>query len=179
MNVLAVVVGLLAVVTALNLFILLGVIRRLREMSVPTGPPESGLPTVGTAIGAFAASTVDGVPLTEEWLATGRSLVILLSPNCKPCQDAAVNLAAQRDRLPHDTVVLVAAGEGESGLDSLVESLRGIGTVAVCAEPAAVESAFGVDGYPSAIVVRDGLVEFASFAFTDALPMMRDEALTR
>jgi hypothetical protein len=180
MSVIAVLIGLLAVITGLNLFLLLGVIRRLREMS-GTGPGYQGsdLPEVGHGIGRFSEYSVDGVAFTEERLAARRSLVLVLSPNCQPCRDTATRLAERREQLPARTFVLVEAEPGEAGLDTMVEALNGIGAMVVVSDTGTARAAFGVTGFPTAIVVEDGRVAFASFDFTEALPMMRERTLAR
>jgi len=179
MNVLAVVVALLAVVTALNLFILLGVVRRLREMSASAAaaPVDDGLPEPGTAVGGFIATTPDGGTVTEADLATGRSLVVLLTPTCAPCRDTADRLVAQRDRLPANTFVLVDAEGDEPELAPFLEKLAGVRTVAVLAPGTSSHLTFGTEGFPTSLVIEDGRLSFASFRLGDALKRLPDRAL--
>ena len=173
MTLLAVAVGLLAVLTALNLFILLGVVRRLRTMPASTGatPPPDVLPPAGTRIGPFNLTAVDGRTVTEADLATGTSLVVLLSPSCSPCQDTAHKLASQRDILPASTFVLIRTELDEPDLDAMLATLEGVGTVATFHGGDGIQEAFTSRGYPAGILVRDGVVEASSFTYyTDLLP---------
>ena len=172
MTLLAVAVGLLAVLTALNLFILLGVVRRLRTMPAAggtTAPPEV-LPPTGARIGAFALTTTDGTVVTEADVAIGTSLVVMLSPSCSPCQDSADKLAAQRDLLPANTLVLIRTEMDEPDLDAMLAKLAGVGKVATFSGGDGIEDAFSSRGYPAGIVVRDGIVQASSFTYTDLLP---------
>jgi len=172
MTLLAVAVGLLAVLTALNLLILLGVVRRLRTINASSGynPPSEILPPVGTRVGEFTVTAVDGTSVSQADLATGSSLVVMLSPGCTPCQDTAANLAKQRDQLPERTYVLVRTELDEPDLEAMLATLAGVGTVATFSGGDGVEQAFGGRGYPTGILVEDGAVKAASFTYTDVLP---------
>jgi hypothetical protein len=75
--------------------------------------------------------------------------------------------------------VLVAAEPGEAGLDTMIEALNGIGAMVAISDTGTARAAFGVTGFPTAIVVEDGHVAFASFDFTETLPMMRERTLIR
>jgi hypothetical protein len=167
----AVAVGLLAVLTLLNLFILLGVIRRLRTMAATSeqdAQPE--LPTVGATVGAFAVTAIDGTAVTEADLASGESMVLMMSPSCQPCKETAAKLAKDRAGLPERTFVLLRAEPDEPELDAMLTKLAGIGTIATFDGTAGVEDAFGSRGYPTAARIKDGVVVASSIKYADILP---------
>jgi hypothetical protein len=178
MTLLAVAVGLLAVLTALNLLILLGVVRRLRTISATGGAPATStpaevLPPAGTRVGSFTLTAVDGTQVSEADLAEGRSLVVMLSPSCSPCRDTATKLAAQRDTLPDRTFILLRTEMDEPELDgmlAILDILAGVAKVATFTGGDDVEQAFASRGYPTGIAVENGVVTASSFTYTDVLP---------
>jgi hypothetical protein len=165
-------VTLLTAVTLLNLFLLLGVIRRLRGMAVPGGD-SPGLPRAGMPVGDFAEVSAGGQPVTRADLSDGESLVVFLSPTCKPCGNAVDQLIARPPSLPDRTYLFVLGEPTTAGVLRMVERLNGVG-ITVMAEPGRVDDAFGVTGVPAAILVRDGRVVHASHELADVLKVLRD-----
>lgn len=172
MTSLAVAVGLLAVLTALNLFILLGVVRRLRTLgAAEAAPPAEVLPPVGRRVEPFTVTTLAGDTFADTDLAHGSSLVVMLSPGCSPCKDTAAKLASLRDKLPARTTVLIRTELDEPELAAMLTTLTGFGAVATFSGADGVEQAFGGRGYPTWIRVDDGVVTASSFTYyTDLLP---------
>lgn len=170
MTLLAVAVGLLAVLTLLNLFVLLGVVRRLRTMAAADhdAQPEL-LPTLGAPVGAFSVTSTDGVAVTDADLASGRSVVLLLSPSCLPCQGTATSLAGRRD-LPERLFVLLRSDSDDPELVAMLATLHGVGTVATYDDAAGIEDAFGSRGFPTAMSIEDGIIVAASYKYADVLP---------
>ncbi len=167
-----VVVALLAAVTVLNLFLLLGVIRRLRGMATPGGDSPA-LPWAGMPVDDFAEVSVDGRPVTRADLSDGESLVVLLSPSCKPCGNTVDQLVARHPSLPDHTYLFVLGDPTTAGVLRMIDRLDGVGTT-VAAEPGRIDAAFGVTGLPAAILVRDGRVVHASHELAEVLPVTRD-----
>jgi hypothetical protein len=171
MAALAVAVGLLTVLTLLNLFILLGVVRRLRTMAKDQeAASQPDLPEIGAPVGAFAVTATDGTVITEADLASGESMVLMLSPSCKPCKETAAKLAEDRTGLPERTYVLLRADEDEPGLADMLTLLTGVGTIARYDGTAGVELAFGSKAYPTTARVADGIVVAASTQYAEVLP---------
>lgn len=182
MNAILIVVGLLALLTGLNLFILLGVIRRLREISgsMAGDMEEAGLPSAGDPVGRFAVATVDGGMVGDEQLRRGRTLVVFLTPSCPPCLTAADQLAEQSDSLRLPTMVFVQAESSDPKLPQLLTTLDGVGTIALVSHNDAASIAFGgILGFPSAILVEDGTVRAASLNLSTVVAAHQDELLSR
>jgi len=161
----------LTVLTLLNLFLLLGIIRRLREITKEFHHADSGLPGMpepGHVVGEFRESTLRGEPVTDEQLRSGTTLVMFLSPSCAPCKAAATRLASTPRPLPR-TVVFLQAAPDEPELDSMLAALDGVGAIALIEPNGPAASALSVRAYPTALLVRDGEVAAASFDLADVL----------
>jgi hypothetical protein len=169
MTALAVAVGLLAVLTLLNLFILLGVIRRLRTMAAADVLPEV-LPAPGTPVGPFAVTATDGTAVTDADVATGESLVLLLSLSCAPCQKTADKLVEGATALPARTIILLRREFEEEDPENMIERLSPVGTVVTFGGEEGVEGAFGSRGYPTALRINDGVIVSASNEYAEVLP---------
>ncbi|GIH73964.1 TlpA family protein disulfide reductase [Planobispora longispora] len=151
-------VGLLCL---LNLVLLLGVVKRLRQHSdllAAGGRPGPG-PSLepGGTIGDFRAPTADGATLAAEQLAGG-TIVGFLSPGCGPCERILPEFArfAAADTRPVLAVVVAAAPE-EAG--PAAELLSPAATVVVEGIDGPVARAFGVDAFPTfCLVGEDGTV---------------------
>ena len=140
------------VLTVLNLLLLFGVIRRLREQaSRPPGaaPRPSSLP-LGTQIEPFATADTDGRPVRRDELPDG-VVVGFFSPGCQPCEELLPEFVAYAADLPggRDGVLAVVAGAP----DDTAEEVARLSQVArvVVEDPAngVVVRAFRVTGYPT------------------------------
>src|SRR5687768_11835646 len=113
-------VVLVGTVAVLNLFLTVGVIRRLKEH---TGK-LADLPTMGAApslmlgeverVGEFAATTSDGEPVSRDLL-SGQTLVGVLSPNCSACEERLPEFVAMAETFPggRGQVLAIVAGEND------------------------------------------------------------------
>jgi thiol-disulfide isomerase/thioredoxin len=162
-----VIVGMLCV---LNLLLTYGVVRRLREHGelLAQGPPAVPDPMIGagSAVGAFAAITVDGDEVVADDLAPG-TLVGFFSLGCSGCLrelprfvDAAAAHPGGRDRV---LAVVIAAGEDAA---EQVGALSPIARVVVAPPDAEIEKAFEVKGYPAFALLGEGRVVTASGVLT-------------
>jgi thiol-disulfide isomerase/thioredoxin len=141
------------VVTLLNLLLLFGVIRRLREQGARSPGAVSGrapLPPVGALIDDFATIDTDGRPLRRDQLPDG-VVVGFFSPGCEPCEALLPDFIGYAGSLPNgrERVLAVVAGTPQETHEA-VARLAGVARVVV--EPAAggpVAKAFGVTGYPT------------------------------
>ncbi|MFB1046828.1 TlpA family protein disulfide reductase [Streptomyces chrestomyceticus] len=86
MSILVAAVTLVGLLALLNLILMLGVLKRLREhterLAYPMGRPSL---SKGAQVGEFAVMTVDGESLCREQLSV-ETLVGFFSPTCGPCK---------------------------------------------------------------------------------------------
>lgn len=159
-SVLTVAVLLVGALGLLNLFIGYGIVRKLRDLDARVGPASGG-PVSGHRITPFTATTVDGGPLSEADVASGESLVALLSPGCGSCDEVVAQLsAAPGSRSP---ILLVHSADADDPETArLVGAARQVGRVAVVPF-GDVPQAFGVTSFPTVVLVRDGRVHAAGY----------------
>lgn len=156
---LVVLVALLGVLSALNLLLSFGLIRRLREHTelidavyefVADGPAAAA-PAVAApaAVGEFRATTADGEPLGRDDLAPS-TVVAFLAVDCKGCHEQLPHLldwARDQDR---QRIVAVVDGRGGDPFD-LVAQLLPVARVVV--DTNEVAAAFGIRSYPRFCVI--------------------------
>lgn len=168
---LAVAVALVGLLAAVNLLLTVGVVRRLREQTAelaelraraPMGGGETSLP-VGATVAPFEAATVDARAVSLASFGV-RPLVGFFSPSCKPCRERLPGFVTHAAGRPggRDTVLAVVAGTPEAAAD-YVEQLRAVATVVVEPDQGPVQKAFGVTGFPSFLLVRDGEVDATDY----------------
>ncbi|MGW6393550.1 TlpA family protein disulfide reductase [Streptomyces sp. NPDC055103] len=148
MAVLGSAVALLGALTALNLILTYGVIRKLRTLGParPSGPIDGG--SVGSSAGDFSVRATDGTALTRGDLPEG-ALVAFLSPGCEPCTELLPRLSAtvRSLGLPR-THVLAVITPGIEDPAPYTAELGDIALVTAGDQATAVAEAFGVTGYP-------------------------------
>ena len=170
-------VVLVGAIATVNLLLTVGVVRRLREHTAelaarrddPAGP--AGLP-VGAPVGEFAATGVSGRPVTRAML-DRPALVGFFSPGCAPCKEKLPDFVAQAARRPGgpDAVLAVVVGDPAEAAES-VAALRPVATVVVEPEDGPLQWAFAIGGFPTFVLVEDGVVA----ASDDVLPPAGREA---
>jgi hypothetical protein len=145
-------VALVGVLCLLNLLLMLGVIRRLREHGEMisrvgmTEMPVIGL-TPGERVAAFSAVTTGGQSLTSE---SGLRVAAFFSSSCSICPERAAPFAdyLSGHRVLRDsvlTVVVGSASEPPPYLDRLADSTQ----ICVVPDDAGVIKAFKVKGFPA------------------------------
>ncbi|WP_412543948.1 TlpA disulfide reductase family protein [Longispora sp. K20-0274] len=171
MAVLIVAVVLVGVLCLLNLFLSLGVIRRLREHTAALEELSAGgrrpgiIMDAGGTVGPFSAVATSGATVSGDLLG-GRALVGFFSPSCEPCKEQ-VPLFVAYAREFDGTVLAVAAGAATE-VGDLVATLDGVGHVVVEADNGPVQRAFGTRGFPAMCVVDAGRVTAGGYQL-DAL----------
>lgn len=162
MIVLIVAVVLLAAATAGNLLLTFALIRRVRDLQNRTVVPhDDGLPATGTPVGPFSIDRLDGGTLGTEDLATGDVLVGFFAAGCSPCTAVVADLL---DDPPTERfVALVDSGEPEPTTE-LATRLSAIAEVAVVPWESTAPAAFGQEGFPALLRVRDGVIVEAARA---------------
>ncbi|MEU9606423.1 TlpA disulfide reductase family protein [Streptomyces sp. NPDC048057] len=161
---------LLGVVTALNLVLVLAVIRRLRrheeERKIRTSRYEnltSGPPT-GEPLPAFTAVAVDGTQVTSDGLAGREAALTFLSTDCAVCVTAAGDLPefARRTGMDAAQIVVVIAGSDDAVAVEMTAPLAGVATVVREESAGPLSTRYEVQGTPTTVLVDpDGTVTYA------------------
>jgi hypothetical protein len=164
------------VLTVINLVFSFGVIKRLRDLTErfetlgraqDVGGPV--MMSMGDRVEDFAASTVDGEPVSRELLA-GTTLVAFLSTHCEPCAERLpqfIDMARDHPGGRQQVLAIVVGGEDASAT-RFTERLVGVARVIREDDGAAVQTAFGVRGYPAlGVIASDGTVLASGFEVTD------------
>jgi thiol-disulfide isomerase/thioredoxin len=163
---LAAAVTLVGIIAAVDLLLTVGVVRRLREHSAELaglrgpGAGDAGLP-VGTPVGDFTATDLTGRPVG---VGSGRTLVGFFSPGCGPCKERMPDFVAHAAGRPGGPGAVLAVVVGEAAeAAAMVDPLLRVATVVVEPEDGPVQRAFGVGGFPTFVLVEDGVVAAADF----------------
>ncbi|MBO3748318.1 hypothetical protein J5X84_19770 [Streptosporangiaceae bacterium NEAU-GS5] len=162
-EVLLVAVVVLTVLTLVNLLLVLGLVRRIREYearsAVPSGPPSQIMKPVGSRVGRFETRSADGAEVSDAVLLKP-SLVGFLSPGCDACHDRldAFRAAAAA----HDGPVLAVVVRDGGDMEEMVEAVRGAAIVIEEDIGGPVTMAFGVVGFPVFARLGPGGVVLAS-----------------
>lgn len=154
------VIAVLALLVVVDLALTLAVIRRLRQHmpgSHQADPPFSKM--VGRPVPDFTTTATDGSEVTAEALRTGRAFVAFLAVGCGGCHDQLPQLrehvAKLRDAGEH---VLVVVNGSDAGASEFVDAFGHDAHIVVENDDASLNAAFGIDGYPTYLVVDDGVV---------------------
>lgn len=170
---LLVVVGAVAV---LNLLLTVGVIRRLREhtqrLSTLGAAPVAAMLAAGQRVGAFAATTTDGEPVTRDLL-SGPTLVGVFTPGCGACEERLPDFLTRARDFPGGRAQVLAVVAGEAGETTAYRD-RLTGAARVVVEPPAggpLATALEVSAFPAfGLLDADGVV-VASGLRPDDLPV--------
>lgn len=169
-----VLVGLL---TAANMLLVFGVIRRLRQHTTEIaklGKQDASAwgdvaASPGTEVTQFAATDDAGSPVGAEVL-TGRRLVGFFSPDCEPCKERLpdfLHAASQRPGGRDEVLAVIVASQSEAA--SLLGQLSPVARVVVEQVEGAVQRAFGVKGFPAFVLIDDGQVVASDFHLASVL----------
>lgn len=162
---LVVVVGMVGV---LNLLLMFGVIRRLKEYDqviakLPQGamhsPPAESMRAPGSEVDEFTAVSTDDVAVSKESLA-GETMVGFFSVSCAPCIENAPKFAARAAGVPggKDNVLAILVADGDDDPSELVGVLGAGARVVVEDYDGPVAAAFGVTAFPTYAVVAAGKI---------------------
>jgi hypothetical protein len=163
MIVLTVAVVLLAAAVAGNLLLTFALIRRVRDLqNRSVVPHDDGLPATGTPVGPFSLDRIDGGTLGTEDLATSDVLVGFFAAGCSPCTAVVADLL---DDPPTERfVALVDSGEPEPTTELATRLSAIADEVAVVPWDSTAPAAFGQEGFPALLRVRDGVIVEAARA---------------
>jgi len=171
-----VVLAAVGTICVLNLILLLGVIRRLREHSELISKGSAGhtegdaILRSGETVSEFSAVGIDGDTISLEKI-DDLTLVGFFSPTCPPCKEQIPHFRSYAERLPFGRAMAVAVigGEGEEAM-TMAESLNDVARVIV--EPLAgpVSAAFRVSSVPAVALVEPSGKVLQSGRGVTALP---------
>ena len=173
MPVLAAAVAVVAAICLLNLLLMFGVIRRLREVDrrlAEAGSDRRRRLVSGSPIGSFTATATDGRAISTAALAP-RTVVGFFSPACGPCLeelprfvDFASGVSGGRDQ-----VLAVVCGPWQDAVP-LAAQLESVARVVIEETGGEVAGAFGTLAFPSIFVTDDEGKIHASGGTVDLLP---------
>ncbi|MFI6744464.1 TlpA disulfide reductase family protein [Nonomuraea sp. NPDC050451] len=146
-------VVLVGVLCMLNLLLTVGVIRRLRRQAASApflSPMAEGL-AIGEKMPAFAATTTDGEPISDELL-DGSALIGFFSPSCEPCRELMPRFI-DHARQTSGTVLAIVVADSDKEAAADVERLAEVARVVVEAPRDAIQSAFKVAAYPALFLI--------------------------
>jgi thiol-disulfide isomerase/thioredoxin len=153
-------------------------VNQLRRQGPGMRLPPAGraLLPVGTVVSDFAATTVDGTPVSRTSLADP-SLVVFLAPGCQPCRDLLPVLAARAQAFggPDRVLAVLAANDGGEPTEYL-RLLSGAARVVLETDHGVLSEAFRAVGYPVAYLVGAGGRILAAGAGATALDELRAAA---
>ena len=149
--------------TLLNLVLMIGVIRRLREhtgLLSARGDTADILLGVGETPDDFTAATTDGGHVSRETL-IGEQLVGFLSPGCGPCTEILPRFV-ERAAVAGRANALAVFALGSEDADGLVAQLEPVARVVVERDDDSVSRAFKVRGFPALCLLNADKVVTAS-----------------
>lgn len=164
---------LLGALTAVNLLLTVGVIRRLREHTeILSGQPDAfqdGIVAAGESPAPFSAVATDGSPVRLDDL-DGPALFAFFSPNCKACHQKLPDFRTEAAAFPggRDRVFAVVARDG-GDMAEMADALSGVARVIVETDRPVITEAFQVKGFPAWAMVEGGTV-LRSTVGMDRLP---------
>jgi hypothetical protein len=164
------------IVCVLNLLLLFGVIRRLKEHDqaiarIPQGgvlgAPADSMRAPGSEVDEFTAVSTDDVPVTKDTL-TRETLVGFFSVSCAPCVENAPKFAAHAAGLPggKDSVLTVVVADGDDDPSEMAAVLGYGARVVVEGYEGPMATAFGVTAFPAYAVVASGRITATALDFT-------------
>jgi hypothetical protein len=155
--------------TLLNVVVLLGVVRRIRDHEARLSALASGVPVVtmpvGHRVGEFTATAVTGQAVTRAAVA-GPTLVGFLAPKCDACHERLDDF--RRAAAGHSGTALAVVVRDGGDTDALVAELDGTMTVVVEDLGGPVSRAFEVQGFPAFAAVADGTIRASGFELPSA-----------
>ncbi len=160
----------LGAMTAVNLLLTVGVIRRLREhteiLSAPPDAFQDAIVAAGESPAPFTAQTTAGSAVSLDDL-DGPALFVFFTPNCKACRQKLP--AFRAEAAAWDRVYAVVAEDGGDTAE-MAAAISDVAQVIVETGQPVVTEAFGVRGFPAWALVDRGTV-LRSTVGTGPLPI--------
>ncbi|MER7207866.1 redoxin domain-containing protein [Streptosporangium sp. NPDC000239] len=146
-------------VTLLNLVLMAGVIKRLREHTELISTMRQGenvRPSIGVGeeVGDFAAMTLEGREISRGSI-DGETLVGFFSPGCAPCEEKLPRFVQYCRSLPEGSrgAVAVVVSSDMATAEKFVTELSGAATVVLEPTNGPLSKAFRVLAYPTLVKV--------------------------
>jgi hypothetical protein len=176
-GILIAVVVVVGIVAGADLMLSFAVIRRvaaLQDRMQGAGGSGAGAatsPAVGHQIGDFEVEMLTGGVFTLADLMDGASVVIFLTTTCEPCQAAIAELRELPAPLSFPMYVLINATDQdqENAVLNVAADMPPGTRVAEISASHPVMRAFGIDGFPSALGVEDGIVRASEYKVSRVL----------
>lgn len=156
---LAAAVVLVGAVAVAALALALVAIRRLGRLQGHLNAADLDLPLPGERVPDFVATTTDGGRVGTADLAGPDVLVLFVDGTCPSCFDAVSTLESWRLTDPRPIAVVIGTPDERVGL---VAELEPLARVVEELSYTGLAAQFGVRGFPTALVIRDGVVRAAS-----------------
>jgi hypothetical protein len=158
---LAMTVVLVGILCLLNLVLVFGLARRVRDLAAEvaqahrTGTVRDRFLAVGETVGDFTTRTVDGRQMTRDALTTG-ALIGFFSTSCGTCREKIPAFVEQAREL-HDQarLALAVVVTGPEDPTPYLEPLAQAAHVVVEGHDGPVGSAFKVSAFPSFCLIGD------------------------
>ncbi len=149
------------VIGLVNLLLVVGVIRRLRDHETRLAGFEAG-PAVplGSPVGMFSATSTRGVRLSSEML-PAHATIGVFAAGCEPCHRQLPDFVAYTRQLTDPVAVVLTGGVDHADLVARLEE-----TCHVVVEPPGgpVSTALRVPGTPTLLRIENGVVTAAESA---------------
>lgn len=170
-GVLVAIVVVFGVVAAADLLLSFAIVRRLAAIQSggSHAEPDYGSPTIGHRIGDFRVELLTGGTFTQSDLVAAATFVIFLTPACEPCKAAIADLAAMPAPLPAPLYVLITGAQADGDVAPIAAGMPPGTHVGRISAPDATSEAFGVDGYPTALRIEDGVVRASELKVSSLL----------
>lgn len=164
-------IALLAVLLVVNLLLTFALIRRVAELD-PSRGPGATVPSVGTAVGAFAAVTVDGDSFGLDDLRSADLAVLFMMTGCEPCHELLTDLSTRQ--IMDTGPIFAFIGHHGDPADEAVMAYRsalpaGI-RCAVTSPTGEIAQAFGVRAFPTALRIEHSVITVAGRSLDAVLP---------
>jgi hypothetical protein len=150
-------------ISLFNLLLILGVVRRMREIG-PTIPPEyleveSG-PQAGMPIPNFTARTTDGRQTDSSFFNAGRGLVAFLSVGCGACSEQLPQLRAyvMREHIDPARSLVFVSGDRD-GQSEYARVAAHFAQVVVEEASGHFSRTFDIKAFPTVLALHDGRVQ--------------------
>jgi len=160
-EILIAIVAVFGVVAAGDLLLSFAVLRRLaaiQSRGSHAAAGGDGSPAIGHRIGDFRVELLTGGTFTLADLVTTRAFVVFLMPACEPCKAAIAELATMQAPLPAPLYLLITGAQGDGDVAAIAADMPPGTRVGRISASDATSEAFGVDGFPTALAIEDGVV---------------------
>jgi hypothetical protein len=174
-EILAAVVVVVGVLAGADFLLTFAVIRRLAAIERRTGAAAAGTgmsPAIGYQVRDFRVPLVSGGEFTQADLAGHRVTVMFVSPSCEPCRAAVADLRAQPGPLPSPLYVLISGGDHDHDDGDMMRDLPTEAIVGEVSLVGSVTEAFAVDGFPTVLVIDDGIVRANGLRISSVLDLV-------